>query len=342
MAAVDLLKRELANGTDPSSFAEPHKHRVQHMHLQWRIDFVQHVLVGHNVLTVKRIDPKATHLVLDTHNLNISAVHWLNGTNEVALPNQVHPEVPDFGSKFEIDVSQVNGEVFKVKVDYTTTKESVGLQWMTPEMTNGKKQPFMFSQFEAISARSALPCQDTPAVKAPYTAEVEAPAAVVPLMSAKIEKPATAKGTEAKVHYFNQPIPVPSYLVAIACGDLDGRKLGPRSTVWAERGVVEKAAWEFADLDKILKTAEDLAGPYEWGEYNLLVLPPSFPFGGMENPCMTFVTPTLLAGDRSLVYVVAHEISHSWTGNLVTNANFEHFWLNEGFTTFLERKIGKL
>lgn len=161
-------------------------------------------------------------------------------------------------------------------------------------------------------------------------------------MSAKISAEPSPTADGKRKHQFIQKVPIPSYLIAVVAGQIEHRKLGPRSNVWAVPKLIEKAAWEFAELDHILKTAESLAGPYVFEQYDLLVLPPSFPFGGMENPCLTFVTPTLLAGDRSLVYVAAHEIAHSWTGNLVTNKNFEHFWLNEGFTTFLERKIGNL
>lgn len=142
-----------------------------------------------------------------------------------------------------------------------------------------------------------------------------------------------------KLSHFVQDVPVPSYLIALAVGALESKQIGPRSHVWAEKEIIEECAYEFADTEQQLKTAEDICGPYVWGKYDLLVLPPSFPFGGMENPCLTFVTPTLLAGDRSLANVVAHEIAHSWTGNLITNRNFEHFWLNEGFTVFVERKI---
>lgn len=159
-------------------------------------------------------------------------------------------------------------------------------------------------------------------------------------MSAKISNPPTPGTDSQRVHHFRQRVPIQSYLIAIAVGDLSSKRIGAKSHVWAEPGVVEKAAWEFAEVDTILATAEHLAGPYEFDIYDILVLPPSFPYGGMENPCLTFATPTILAGDRSQVYVIAHEISHSWTGNLVTNVNFGHFWLNEGFTTFLERKIG--
>lgn len=167
--------------------------------------------------------------------------------------------------------------------------------------------------------------------------QISAPQEFTVLMSAVCN--GTKSLNSGKISHFVQDVPVPSYLIALAVGALESRKLGPRSHVWAEREVIEACAYEFANTEHQLKTAEEICGPYVWGQYDLLVLPPSFPYGGMENPCLTFVTPTLLAGDRSLANVVAHEIAHSWTGNLVTNANWQHFWLNEGFTVFVERKI---
>lgn len=220
-----------------------------------------------------------------------------------------------------------------VRIDYETSNRASGLQWLTPEQTLGKQHPYLFSQCQAIHARSVLPCQDTPAVKFTYEATVEHPKELTALMSALVEK------KETGVTKFKQEVPIPAYLLAIAIGDLVSRPLGPHSNVWAEAGIVDAAAEEFSETDKMLKTASDICGPYVWKQYDLLVMPPSFPFGGMENPCLTFVTPTVLAGDKSLADVVAHEIAHSWTGNLVTNKNFEHFWLNEGFTVFVETKI---
>jgi leukotriene-A4 hydrolase len=184
-----------------------------------------------------------------------------------------------------------------------------------------------------------VPCQDTPSVKAPYTAEVTASSDLTVLMSAVRQGEPTDAGNGKKLHKFFQKIPIQSYLIAIAAGNIESRKIGPRSHVWSEKELVDKAAFDFSETETMLQKAEELCGPYVWGVYDILVLPPSFPYGGMENPCLTFATPTLLAGDRSLASVVAHEIAHSWSGNLVTNKNFEHFWLNEGFTVFTERKI---
>lgn len=218
-------------------------------------------------------------------------------------------------------------------IDYDTAPSASALQWLTAEQTSGKQHPYLFSQCQAIHARSILPCQDSPAVKFTYNATIHHPPELTALMSA------IRVTSNAGVTKFQQTVPIPAYLMAIAVGALVSRDVGPISKVWAEKEQIEEAAAEFVDTNLFLEKAIEICGPYVWKQYDLLVMPPSFPFGGMENPCLTFVTPTLLAGDKSLVDVIAHEISHSWTGNLVTNKNFEHFWLNEGFTVFVEGKI---
>lgn len=211
---------------------------------------------------------------------------------------------------------------------------------MTPEQTAGKLYPYLFTQCQAIHARSLLPCQDSPCVKATYSAEISVIKPLTVVMSANefLEPIDCSEGR--RCFKFAQTTPIPSYLIAIGAGHLGSREIGPRSRVWCEPEVLDKAAWEFADAESFLSAGEIITGyPYIWGRYDVLLLPPSFPYGGMENPCLTFLTPSLLTGDRSLVDVLAHEIAHSWTGNLVTAANWQHFWLNEGFTMFLERKI---
>merc|ERR1719232_2489315 len=184
-----------------------------------------------------------------------------------------------------------------------------------------------------------VPCQDTPAVKMPYSAEITAPSDLTVLMSAVPQGDPQPASNGKRVHKFLQKIPIQSYLIAIAAGNIESRKIGPRSHVWSEKEYVDKAAYDFSETETMLQKAEELCGPYVWGIYDILVLPPSFPYGGMEHPCMTFATPTLLSGDKSNANVIAHEIAHSWTGNLVTNKNFEHFWISEGFTVFVDRKI---
>jgi leukotriene-A4 hydrolase len=230
-----------------------------------------------------------------------------------------------YGSALTIELGTIlsKGTKTKVTVGYATTQDCTACQWLEPSQTVGKKHPYLFTQCQAIHARSLLPCQDSPSIKLTYSANITAPLrAVMSAVSTGEDKHAGDKTT----FKFEQKQRIPSYLIALAVGNLEGREIGPRSTVWTEPEVLEAAAWEFVDTENFIRTGEELLTPYDWGRYDLLVLPASFPYGGMENPCLTFVTPSLLAGDRSLVDVVAHEIAHSWMGNLVTTENWEHFW----------------
>jgi len=246
-----------------------------------------------------------------------------------------------FGQRISLKLGDFpQGSTKDVLIKYSTGEgpKASALQFIEKELTADKVKPYLYSQCQAIHARSIVPCMDTPANKQTYDAKVKVPEGMVCLLSA------LGTGSEktedgGTIYSFNQPMPIASYLFAIVAGALERREISPRCDVWAEPSVVDKARYEFEDTEKMLATAEELMGKYVWSRYDLVVLPPSFPFGGMENPCLTFVTPTLIAGDRSLTSVVAHEIAHSWTGNLVTNGNWEHFWLNEGFTVFCERKI---
>nr|XP_053650961.1 leukotriene A-4 hydrolase-like isoform X1 [Cherax quadricarinatus] len=320
---------------DPNSYSRPDQVVVSSIHLNWDVDFPSKIISGTATLTVDRKQDDAVHLILDTRDLTIKSVKD-EETGQVLQYTLGEPH-PNFGSELKIALSSDAKKQLKVQIEYETSASSSALQWLAPEQTAGKQHPYVFSQCQAIHCRSLVPCQDTPTVKMPYTAEVSAPSELVVLMSA-LREGQQEKGNR-KVFRFRQPVPMPSYLIAIAVGALESRKIGPRSLVWSEKELVEKAEYEFSETETMLKTAEELCGDYVWGQYDLLILPPSFPYGGMENPCLTFVTPTLLAGDRSLADLVAHEISHSWTGNLITNSHWEHFWLNEGFTMFVERKI---
>ncbi|XP_001607975.4 leukotriene A-4 hydrolase [Nasonia vitripennis] len=326
--------------TDPNSFSRPDLAVVTHTHLDVKVDFTKKIFDGSAVLDIEK-KGETEFLLLDVRGLVLlSIINVIDGSR---LDYCVEKGV-DYGSKLSVqlpDTPIVDGDKikYKIKIDYRTSQDSTALQWLSPEQTAGGKHPYLFSQCQAIHARSMLPCQDTPYVKSTYSAEIRAPAELNVLMSA-IKDGIEEVDNSTKVHKFHQPVPIPSYLIAIAVGALVSKQIGPRTKVWTEQELLDKSAYEFEETETMLKTAEEICGPYVWGIYDLLILPPSFPFGGMENPCLTFVTPTLLAGDRSLANVVAHEIAHSWTGNLVTNENFEHFWLNEGFTVFVERKIG--
>lgn len=321
---------------DPNSFSRPDEVKVTHMDLVLDVSFDAKTLSGHVVLSVEKVNVEANVLILDSRDLTVSMVQDFD--TKQSLKYELASSSTTFGEKLEIHLPDSPNFKPKISVHYTTSPKSTALQWLCPEQTLGKKHPFLFSQCQAIHCRSLVPCQDTPSNKVTYEAKITAPHDLTVLMSA-IRQGEPVKNDDKKIHKFHQPVLIPSYLLAIVVGDLESRQIGPRSHVWSEPALLDKAAYEFAETEAQLSAAEDVCGPYVWGVYDLLVLPPSFPFGGMENPCLTFVTPTLIAGDRSLVDVIAHEIAHSWTGNLVTNSNFEHFWLNEGFTVFVERKI---
>ena len=319
--------------TDPNSYSRPDLVTTTHLHLALSVDFAQKRLVGEAVLSLRRVDPAATSVLLDVSKLEVAGV--TDKATGAALKFTVGSQSIN-GERLEVELPA--GEVVEVAVAYATTPACTALQWLSPEQTSGKQRPFLFSQCEAIHCRSMAPCQDTPSVKATYSAAITAPSDLTVLMSAIREGEVEVEG-EVAVSRWKQEVPVQSYLIALAVGALERRTIGPRSAVWAEAALVDRAAGDFADTEVMLQKAEELCGPYVWGIYDILVLPPSFPFGGMENPCLTFATPTLLSGDKANADVIAHEIAHSWTGNLVTNVNFEHFWLNEGFTVFTERKI---
>ena len=316
---------------DPHSHADSDQPRARHLRLRLRVDFAAQRIEGE--ATLELVSPAAGVLDLDSKALEILEASTDTGTS---VPFEVGPDEPILGSRLRLALPAGTREV---RLRYRTSPDAPALQWLSPEQTEGGRHPFLFSQCQAIHARSLVPLQDTPRLRITYEAEVEVPEPLGAVMSAGPagEGPGSRPGT--RVFRFQMPQPIPPYLLALAVGRLESRELGPRSRVWAEPETVERAAYEFAETEAMIARAEELFGPYDWDRYDMLVLPPSFPYGGMENPRMTFLTPTLLAGDRSLVDVVAHELAHSWTGNLVTNADMEHFWLNEGFTVWAERRI---
>ncbi len=322
---------------DPHSLANLTAFRVRHLDLSLEVDFARSRLAGTVELRVERLDAAATTLVLDTRDLRVQRASLVReGRTPRALPFRKGVSSGALGEPLQLTVpAGAVGEMLNVRVSYQTSPGASGLQWLTPAQTAGRSDPFLFSQSQAIHARSWIPLQDSPSVRATFTARVRAPAGLRVVMGAR--NPATMP-TDGWFR-FDMPQPIPSYLMAIAVGRLEAREIGPRTTVYAEPPVLAAAAHEFADTESMIVACERLYGPYRWGRYDLLILPPSFPYGGMENPLLSFVTPTLIAGDRSLVATIAHELAHSWSGNLVTNATWRDFWLNEGFTTFLERRI---
>ena len=322
-----------AYAADPHSYAQPDQVRVTHLDLDLKVDFPHKQLDGQATLKLDWKDASAKTLVLDTRDLKIAKVEAVDAAGKAtALKYALAPADKQLGSKLTIQAPQHPAQV---RIAYTTAPTASGLQWLTPEQTADKKLPFMFSQSESIHARSWVPLQDSPAIRFTYSAHVTAPKDVRVVMSALNDARHALDGD----FRFDQPHPIPSYLLAIAAGDIAVKETGPRSAVYAEPSVVGKAAKEFEDTEKLIQATEKLYGPYAWGRYDLLVLPPSFPFGGMENPNMTFATPTVLVGDKSLVSLVSHELAHSWSGNLVTSAAWRDIWLNEGFTTYVQGRI---
>lgn len=331
---------------DPSSFSNPFDALVTHTDFEIDVDFEREILdcyCKHRLLIRKE---GCDSLLLDSQALAVKKVLVQGQEAEHSITQSTDA----LGQAISVPLpkSCKEGDTIDVEFWWSTAKGAVAAQWLPAESTAGKKHPFLFTQCQAIHARSLYPCQDTPGAKFTYTAVVRTPKELVALMSSLKRQVGDASENSLRLlsetdtttlHSFDQPKPISPYLFALAVGNLDKRDLSPISAVWAEPEMVDDAKAEFEDIPKFIAAAEELAGPYVWGRYDCLVLPPSFPYGGMENPCMTFVTPTLLAGDKSLVNVVAHEIGHSWTGNLVTNAQWNGFWLNEGPTVYLERRI---
>jgi len=317
---------------DEHSYAQPGLVSIDHLALDIRVDFDFNTIAGTATYTLDWKDRRARTLMLDTRDLSIIEVEADSSTGWESLPFTLDTADPILGARLLIEAPQHPAQI---RVTYRTSPEASGLQWLTPEMTEGKHKPFMFSQSQAIHARSWIPLQDTPGVRFTYSARVTTNTDVMVLMSANNAPDATRSGE----YHFEMPQPIPSYLLAIAAGDLIFEPISERSGVWAEPSMVHKAAKEFEDTEKMITVAESLYGPYRWERYDLLVLPPSFPFGGMENPRLTFVTPTVIVGDKSLVSLIAHELAHSWSGNLVTNASWKDIWLNEGFTTYVQSRI---
>lgn len=301
---------------DVHSWSRPDLVRVRHLELDLDVRFDRKILDGS--VTLRFDATTQPELILDTRDLEIHSV-------ENAAGFELGDRDPILGAPLKVRLSAGSSWV---RVRYSTSPHASGLQWLDPPQTAGKQHPFLYTQSQAIHARSWIPLQDTPGVRVTFQGRVRTPAGLNAVMAA-----------ERAGEHFKMERPVPSYLIALAAGALEFRPLGERCGVFAEPPVIDAAAREFADTPAMVQAVEEMFGPYRWGRYDLLVLPPSFPFGGMENPCLTFATPTVLAGDKSLVSLVAHELAHSWSGNLVTNATWSDFWLNEGFTVYLERRI---
>ncbi|KAL5090246.1 peptidase family M1 domain-containing protein [Trichoderma afarasin] len=331
------INNTMAGTRDPTTLSNYGAWRTRHTTANFNIDFENKRLKGSVVLQLEsQTDKESKEIILDSRFVNVSSVN----VNDAASKWELKPHSDPFGAPLHVQVPDgaAKGDIVNLAIELETTSKCTALQWLTPAQTSNKKHPYMFSQCQAINARSIFPCQDTPDVKSTvsfkFTSTLPVVASGVPVGDH------TATPGVEKVYEFEQKVPIPSYLFAVASGDIVAAPIGSRSKVVTGPNELKGCQWELErDMEKFLEIAESIVFPYKWGEYNVLVLPPSFPYGGMENPIYTFATPTIISGDRQNVDVIAHELAHSWSGNLVSNASWEHFWLNEGWTVYLERRI---
>lgn len=317
---------------DKFTYANYDEVRVTHVDLNLDVNFDAKVLDGIATIDFERVKPDADTLVLDTKDLLIKSVRIFSGGSAEGVTDYTMDAADKvLGEALRIPLTDKTDQVL---ISYRTSPTAEGLQWLSPEQTAGKKHPFLFSQAQALNARTMAPLQDTPAVRMTYSATLRVPDGLLPLMSA------SQGAKDANGEYrFEMPQPIPSYLLAIAVGDIKFKPINDHIGVYAEEYILDAAAEEFSETPQMEEANTKLYGPYLWGRYDLIVLPPSFPYGGMENPRLSFLTPTLVAGDKSLTNVVAHELAHSWSGNLVTNATWRDAWLNEGFTSYVENRV---
>lgn len=298
-------------------------------HLEWKakVNFDVKEIKGTATWTFKN-PQHLPYIHFDTYDLSV----YKTKVNGKETSYYLTDKNESFGSGLSIPVKP--GDTL-VSIEYATGQQATALQWLAPSQTAGGKLPYLFTQCESIHARSLLPCMDVPAQRITYHAQIETPRGMMAVMSAQNPQALNPKGK----YEFTMEIPVPTYLIALAVGDIRFKAIDGRCGVYTEPSMLDACVHELQDIPAMMKVAEKLNGPYRWGRYDVLIAPPSFPIGGMENPRLTFATPTIIAGDKSLVSLIAHEMAHSWSGNLVTNARWNDLWLNEGFTTYVERRI---
>lgn len=313
---------------DPHSFAQPDIAVITHLDWVASLDFAHEKIRAVATYNFNRSE-NANEIIFDVNGPVIVSV---KDQNDNELDFTIGAEQAFLGSPLSV---KIGTEVSEVRIEYETSENAAALQWLTPKQTTGGAQPFLFTQSEAILCRSWIPIQDSPGIRFTYSAHVTAPKDMLALMSASNPQ----EKNETGVYHFEMKQPIPAYLMALAAGDIGYAAISNRTGVYAEPAMLKAAKWEFEEMETMVQSAEHLYGKYAWDVYDLIVLPPSFPYGGMENPRLTFATPTVIAGDRSLTSLVAHELAHSWSGNLVTNATWNDFWLNEGFTVYFEQRI---
>lgn len=325
-------KKEADITTKPKYIAEAHSYArpndavVKHLSLDITADFEKKIITGTASYSIE--NNNASEIILDSKYLEIQKVEADGKTTTFSLGNFDK----QLGQSLKINITP---KTKNITVFYNTTNKTEALQWLNPQQTADKKHPFLFTQGQAILTRTWIPIQDSPQIRVTYDATLKVPTELMAVMSAENPKEKSDNG----IYHFKMEQPISPYLIALAIGDIEYKAISKRTGVYTEKSMLAKVHNEFSDMEKMVAAAEKLYGKYAWDQFDVIVLPPSFPFGGMENPRLTFATPTVIAGDKSLTSLVAHELAHSWSGNLVTNATWEDFWLNEGFTVYFEIRI---
>lgn len=317
---------------DVHSFAQPDTAKIKHLSLNIQVDFDSLIIRGVAAYNIENHGAKNIHFDIAELTIDIVYIDHPDKRNQLKPVDFQIIKGNEYGDDLVVPINEFTNTVHIV---YKTSPFSRALQWLNPEQTHDKKYPFLYSQGQAILTRSWIPIQDSPGIRLTYDATIKVPAGMLALMSAENPRQKDRYGE----YVFKQTMAIPPYLIALAVGDIEYRKIGKRTGVYAEPGFIDAAASEFSEMENMLEIAEELLGPYKWEVYDVLTLPPSFPFGGMENPRLTFGTPTIVTGDKSLTNLIAHEMAHSWSGNLVTNATWDDFWINEGFTVYIEQRI---
>jgi len=325
---MEKQNSEVSTMLDVHSYADFSKAYTTHLFLDLTADFDKKILSGIAAHTIQ--NNKANEIIFDTKELTILKVVTNDKGEEVEFSLGEEDEFK--GTPLKVAITP---NTTRVEIHYSTSPHSEAVQWLSPQQTADKTDPFLFTQGEAILTRSWIPTQDSPGNKITYSARIKVPDSLTAVMSANTTV------SKNGLFEFEMKQPIPSYLIALAIGKLEYKSLGKRSGVYAEPSMMQACYNEFEELEAMIDAAENLYGPYAWEQYDVIVLPPSFPFGGMENPRLTFATPTIIAGDKSLTSLIAHELAHSWSGNLATNATWDDFWLNEGFTVYFERRIAE-
>ena len=330
---IEEVNSQVSAAKDIHSYANPAEARVRHLELNLQVNFEKRTLSG----TVTHLIEGKGRVVFDTKDLRIEkAEASKNGQDFQPATYKLGAADKILGTPLEVILPE--GDRY-LRISYETSPTAFALQWLTPQQTAGKQAPYLYTQGQPINTRSWIPLQDSPGIRITYRARIRTQPNFFAVMSANNDQRTSAPHGDYR---FDMAQPVPPYLLALAVGELQFRMIGARTGVYTEKAMLDAAAHEFSDLDNMVGAAEQLFGAYRWDRYDVLVLPPSFPIGGMENPRLTFATPTIIAGDKSLVSLISHELAHSWSGNLVTNATWSDFWLNEGFTVYVERRIQEL